>query len=353
MQMMQAQQQQQRERLAHAQQAAFEWKERQQRSLQRAKRPTDTMLPEGIAEVVVGDGVAQYKRMREVERRLDAVVVRKMLELQEQDGRVPSVPRRRTMRVWVTNTAENQPWQGSGLDENAFDFDTGADSRYRVKIVGKLVDEQDPEDEGDEDEAGRAAEAVARPTRFSSFFSRVTVDLDRAKQLQPDNANLIDWQRPAPGTEGYDVDGLEFERKGDENLQCTISLHRDEPDVFKLAAPLADLLDLPEGTRDQAVNGLWEYVRAFELPVDESKNVVQCDDALKNVRLAPHPTVPTNSLRSSTTRRCCCRACTTLCSRCSSLCRPSSCRTRSAWTPASSRPPTTRPPRRRRYTRSR
>jgi SWI/SNF-related matrix-associated actin-dependent regulator of chromatin subfamily D len=337
---------------------------RHERSLSAAKRPTDQTLPGGVEDNIVGDGVAQYKRMRDVERRLDAITMRKMMgieqevEMEEEIGPVNplmEVTRRqyRTMRIWITNTAENQPWQGTtSLDENAFDFNTGADPRYRVKIVGKIIDSEksdakgnghasagvDLDDEAlfddldsDSDEDAMDAEhekgvqletngtstadkshpeaQIAKilerlesknpPMKLSHCFERINVDYDRSQTLQTDTSNLVEWNRPenwnvANPPPGADFDTLEFERKSDENLHCTIHLHRQSHGLFKLSPLLADLLQMKEASRAEVIQALWQYIHLSRLPQEEDKGLVQCDEALKTVSTCPTLSIPTS-----------------------------------------------------------
>ena len=49
----------------------------------RATQPTDKTIPDGVEEVIIGDGVQRYKELREVERRLDATMTRKRLDIRE------------------------------------------------------------------------------------------------------------------------------------------------------------------------------------------------------------------------------------------------------------------------------
>ena len=49
----------------------------------RATRPTDRTIPDGIQDLILGDGVQQYKRLRDLERRLDATMMRKRLDLKD------------------------------------------------------------------------------------------------------------------------------------------------------------------------------------------------------------------------------------------------------------------------------
>ena len=277
----------------------------------RAEKPTDKNMPEGIEDLIVGDGVQQYKKLREMERRLDAVMMRKKLDLQDSLHR--SSKKQRTMRIWISNTVENQPWQGKDLDENAFDFNMGVEAMYRVKVEGRLLKDNEDDDaaekdsDDDEDQTspangkpadhdGDAPKPASKPhprerTKLAHFFKAITVDFDRSKNLQPDGTTQVEWRKPqlsanlATLPPAADFDSLEFERKSDENINCTINLFRDEtPERYQLSKELANVLDTTEADRASVVMGLWEYVKAMGLQQDEEKRSVLCDDRLKAVR---------------------------------------------------------------------
>ena len=276
----------------------------------RAKEPTDKNIPEGIEDIIIGDGVKEYKEMREIERRLDAIMMRKRLDLAE--TKPQSYERSRTLRIWISNTAENQPWQGRGLEEDAFDFNTGMDGSFKVKIEGRVLDDGETYADSDDDETAKEnghwedpdemdhdgpsestkkSSTKARP-KLSHFFKRITVEFDRSKNLQSDGMGAVEWKKPAnipsnattlPAT--ADFDALEFERKGDENVNCTISLYRDEsPECFAVSKDLMEIVDIEEGTRDRVVTGIWDYARALNLQQDDEKRLIQCDDRLRAVR---------------------------------------------------------------------
>ena len=275
----------------------------------RAKKPIDKNMPDGVEDVIIGDGVQQYKSLREVERKLDAAMVRKRLDLQS--ARYRRHERKRTLRIWISNTADNQPWQQGDLEENTFDFSSGINSTYKVKIEGRLLDDRSADydsDSDEDDETGKPngsdadamdhdrkdeADKAAKPTlprrKLSSFIKAMSVDFDRSKSLQPDITNAVEWEKP-PITNpqflppGADFDFLEFERKSDENINCTINLIRDEaPERFKLSKELADILDSEEETREGIIYGIWDYISLLNLQQDEEKRMIQCDDALRNV----------------------------------------------------------------------
>lgn len=68
-----------------AQQAAAV-QEREQ-AKRRSRRPMDKNIPEGVEEVIIGDGVQSYRELRNLERRLDAAMMRKKLDIQESVNR--------------------------------------------------------------------------------------------------------------------------------------------------------------------------------------------------------------------------------------------------------------------------
>ncbi|KAI9776162.1 MAG: SWI/SNF complex component snf12 [Geoglossum umbratile] len=293
---------------AQAQQAAAA----QERELakRRSRKPTDKNIPDGVEDVIVGDGVKRYRELRDVERKLDAAMMRKRLDIQDSVNR--NVKRYKTMRIWISNTAENQPWQANSLDENAFDFSTGIEATYKVRIEGRLLDDEDDnelsdiEDSEDENadkdddamdegnvEPKSKAKAKLPPQprkKLPHFFKSITVEFDRSKSLQPDATTQIEWKKPphqagAPNlTLAADFDCLEFERKGDENINCTINLVRDEnPDRLRLSKELAEVLDTDEETRAGVVMGIWEYVKTMGLQEDEEKRGVRCDERLRAI----------------------------------------------------------------------
>jgi SWI/SNF-related matrix-associated actin-dependent regulator of chromatin subfamily D len=250
-------------------------------------------MPEGLEDITIGEGVKQYKELRDVERKLDYAMMRKRLEIGDSLHRMNK--RHKTMRIWISNTAENQPWQERGFDADAFDFGTGMDGTYRVKIEGRLLDDesQDPtgdDDEKDEEESSsgpqtdESAEARRVPPRkrYSHFFKAITVEHEGSQPGMAAEAPQIEWKKQQGGA---DFDSLEFERKGDENINVTISLTRDEnPEKYRLSKALSDVLDTEEEDRNGAVLGIWDYVKAMGLQEDEEKRAVRCDDRLRAVR---------------------------------------------------------------------
>ncbi|KAK3067984.1 hypothetical protein LTS18_000858, partial [Coniosporium uncinatum] len=122
------------------QQVAAEEARKREYAKKVSRKPTDKNIPDGVEDIVIGDGVDRYRKLREVERRLDAVMMRKKLDIQDSVTR--GMRKYRTLRVWISNTAENQPWQQSNMDTDTFDFDD-SQATYKVKIEGRLLEEDD------------------------------------------------------------------------------------------------------------------------------------------------------------------------------------------------------------------
>lgn len=293
---------------AQQQQATHEELRRREAARRQARRPTDRGIPNELATVCIGDGVDRYRGLRDVERKLDAAMMQKRIDIFEDMN--TQMRREGTLRIWISNTAEGQPWQlmeegGEAMGEDGnFDFGENGQATYRVKIEGRLLEEQDesPEKDGDamdEDTQKQppppAAATGREKTKLSHFFKSITIDVDRPASLQPDGYSSIEWKRPSPQnptTSSTDsetsFDSLEFQRKGDEEMNITINLARDEtPERFKLSKPLANLLDTEEEDRAGVVAGIWEYVRAMGLQEDDESRRVVCDEQLQAVSNLP------------------------------------------------------------------
>ncbi|KAF2149350.1 hypothetical protein K461DRAFT_270954 [Myriangium duriaei CBS 260.36] len=273
-----------------------------------SKRPADRNIPNEIAEITIGDGVERYKKLRDMERRLDATMMHKRLDLTDPYRQRTEVEG--TLRIWISNTAEGQPWQlieegGSGLGEDGtFDFADNSQATYRVKIEGRLLDDPaDADDKKDQTENKMdqdGADTNSKPTvqrpRFSDFFERIKIDFDRAPSLQPDGMSSLEWKRPSndpaekarqaanPSASENSFDTLEFQRKGDEELNITVNLYRVyTPQRFALSKSLGDLLDVKEIDLASAIAGIWDYVRAHGLQEDDEHRRFICDDRLRSI----------------------------------------------------------------------
>ncbi|KXX81664.1 SWI/SNF and RSC complexes subunit ssr3 [Madurella mycetomatis] len=284
----------------------------------RSRKPTDKSLPDGVEETLVGEGdvALTYKNLRDLERRLDATMTRKRLDIVDSVSR--NAKRYKTLRIWISNTVEDQFWQTNGLNVDSFDFSSNLESSYRVKIEGRLLDDEDgsDEEEGEEGEEGEATtgeneadddkmetdspnKAKPKPgpakhgqrSRLSHFFKSLTVDFDRPRNGRQSADTSVEWKKPDRTPAGSvnlpamaDFDEITFKRNGDENTNITINLYRHEdPERFELSPELAEIIDMREATRQEAVMALWEYIKLMRLQEDEEKRNFRCDELLRRL----------------------------------------------------------------------
>ncbi|KAL3960479.1 hypothetical protein ACCO45_005596 [Purpureocillium lilacinum] len=298
----QAQMAQQQQAQAHANELAK----------RRSRKPTDKNMPDGVEDSIVDpESVQRYKDLRELERLLDATTTRKRLDISESVNRSHG-KLKKTLRIWITNSVEDQVWQGNGLNVDAFDFTPNMEASYRVKVEGRLLHDNDENEEGraaqesdstaqgstvqmDHDSDTKkldGATAKEAKHRFSHFFKAITVDFDRSR-FRNGAEQTVEWKKPESGPKSQaagassavtDFDELTFKRNGDENTNITINLFRQEfPERFLLSPELAEVVDMSEATQQEAVMALWEYIRFWGLQEDEEKRNFRCDEPLKKV----------------------------------------------------------------------
>ncbi|KAJ2968290.1 hypothetical protein NUW58_g10253 [Xylaria curta] len=268
----------------------------------RSRKPTDKNLPDGIDECTIGDVAQRYREFRDFERRLDATMTRKRLDIV--DAVTRSVKRWKTLRVWITNTAEDQIWQGDGINPDTFDFSSNLEPTYRVKIEARLLDDDDDLDNDDATEGAKSGaddpdrmeedgptdqkSTTVKPPRyrFSHFFKALHVDFPASRGVAEQS---VEWKKPervggSPNLPAAaDFDELTFKRHGDENLNITINLIRhEEPERYALSPQLEDIVDMREATRQEIVMGVWEYIKMMGLQEDEEKRHFRCDDLLRS-----------------------------------------------------------------------
>ncbi|KAJ8123202.1 hypothetical protein O1611_g9650 [Lasiodiplodia mahajangana] len=266
----------------------------------RSRKPTDKNLPDGVDDYIVGDVGVRYRELRDFERRLDATMTRKRLDIV--DAVTRSVKRWKTLRIWITNTAHDQIWQGHGLNVDTFDFNSNSEPTYRVKIEARLLDDDndldndeghettkttDDADRMDEDGPADAESKTAKPPRyrFSHFFKAFHVE------FPPNRRGIeqsVEWKKPervggSPNLPAAaDFDELTFKRHGDENLNIIINLIRhEEPERYAISPALQDIIDMREATRQEIVMGVWEYIKMMGLSEEDEKRSFRCDGLLR------------------------------------------------------------------------
>lgn len=113
--------------------------------------------------------------------------------------------------------------------------------------------------------------------KFTSFFKSIIVELDRDPDMFPEgnitevsvnwvllnkrhsNPSFFQWHKQASST---DSDGIELKRKGDVAVNARIILVPDfNPNKYKVASGLSDLIMLKLATKPHVITEVWNYVK--------------------------------------------------------------------------------------------
>ncbi|CAJ1787515.1 unnamed protein product [Sphenostylis stenocarpa] len=220
-------------------------------------KPNEKQLPEKASAILPES--ALYTQLLDVEARVDAALARKKVDIQEAMKNPPCI--QKTLRIFVFNTFANQ-----SVDSNT--------PTWTLKIVGRIL-----EDGEDPEQPGVAAHRMPPLyPKFSAFFKRVTISLD--KRLYPDN-HIITWEnsRSSATHEGFEV-----KRKGDKEFPAQIRLEMNYvPEKFMLSPALREVLGIQVDTRARIVSAIWHYVKARKLQNHNDPSYFHCDQALQKV----------------------------------------------------------------------
>ncbi|XP_037869343.1 brahma-associated protein of 60 kDa isoform X2 [Bombyx mori] len=224
-----------------------------QPSAKRKKRLADKILPQKVRDLVPESQA--YMDLLAFERKLDATIMRKRLDIQEALKR--PMKQKRKLRIFISNTF--YPGQG----DNAV-------PSWELRVEGRLLDDS----KNDPNKVKR---------KFSSFFKSLVIELDK-DLYGPDN-HLVEWHRTVTTQE---TDGFQVKRPGYKNVRCTILLLLDyQPLQFKLDQRLARLLGVHTQTRPVIVNALWQYVKTHRLQDPHEREYIACDRYLEQIFGAP------------------------------------------------------------------
>ncbi|WFD03542.1 non-specific serine/threonine protein kinase [Malassezia obtusa] len=281
-------------------------------------RPTDRSLPPSLKRQVKESAV--YADLQRVERKLDWTIARKRAELMDSMGKPPKV--KRTLRIFVSNTCANQPFQleakegaeeieGEDLDAQKKERAAQEVPSWTLRVEGRLLDPSF------RSRAGAALSAQATASRigahkFSNLIKSCVVEFERDPALYPDGGqgDIVEWHRPAPsvapqppvpGTGGSTatehplihssepaLDGFEVKRTGSVPVKAKIVLYPlYVPERYSVSQPLAQLLDVQEETRAGVLSALWGYIKSRRLLDENDHRVVRLDAPLQALFRTP------------------------------------------------------------------
>ncbi|KAL3123262.1 hypothetical protein niasHT_006805 [Heterodera trifolii] len=235
-----------------------------------------------------------YVGLLSYEQKLDAIISRKKMEIQEALKRPMKIKRK--LRIYISHSFIQ-------AREPEREGDEGVIPMWELRVEGQLLD---PSQQQQNDAPSSAASSqhsgissavssaiplsAQRPLplavqkrKFSSFFKSLVIELDK-NIYGPDN-HLVEWHRTPQTNE---TDGFQVKRPGNMDVKCTILLLLDhQPMKFKLHPRLAKLLGIPMETRSKIIEALWQYIKTHKLQDPVDHDVIICDHFLEQVFNCP------------------------------------------------------------------
>ncbi|MCP8719223.1 MAG: hypothetical protein M5F18_08005 [Asgard group archaeon] len=224
-------------------------------------QPTDvTITPELYDKVT---NLEEYKKLKEAEKKLDLLIARKSLDFQaiQQRSIHPNEykPSTGTLRIFIYNTCENQPWQKQLLQERGLPLPdpTATESSWTLRIEGRFISDN-PEEQ----------EQINENFKFSSFLSAISVDLipnSNYPNLQESQSHIVEWRDDGPAANKHPAsvsfDGLDIKRNGFDNIHAKIALLvKSYSNKFKLSEEMSRFVGKQECTQQELMYIIWQYV---------------------------------------------------------------------------------------------
>uniref|UniRef100_A0A182J3D2 DM2 domain-containing protein n=1 Tax=Anopheles atroparvus TaxID=41427 RepID=A0A182J3D2_ANOAO len=230
------------------------------------KKLADKILPQKVRDLVPESQA--YMDLLAFERKLDATIMRKRLDIQEALKR--PMKQKRKLRIFISNTfypSRDPPDAGVDPNQQMPGDGSGTVASWELRVEGRLL----------EDGSKNDPNKVKR--KFSSFFKSLVIELDK-DLYGPDN-HLVEWHRTHTTQE---TDGFQVKRPGDRNVRCTILLLLDyQPLQFKLDPRLARLLGVHTQTRPVIISALWQYIKTHRLQDAHEREYIVCDKYLEQI----------------------------------------------------------------------
>ncbi|TGZ50372.1 hypothetical protein DBV15_11457, partial [Temnothorax longispinosus] len=247
------------QRIPMSQQKPYFWNSDFSHSTSKKKKKlADKILPQKVRDLVPESQA--YMDLLAFERKLDATIMRKRLDIQEALKR--PMKQKRKLRIFISNTFYPAKEAGEGEE--------GSVASWELRVEGRLLDDT----KNDPNKVKR---------KFSSFFKSLVIELDK-DLYGPDN-HLVEWHRTLTTQE---TDGFQVKRPGDKNVRCTILLLLDyQPLQFKLDPRLARLLGVHTQTRPVIISALWQYIKTHKLQDSHEREFINCDKYLEQIFACP------------------------------------------------------------------
>ncbi|KAK4688672.1 SWI/SNF-related matrix-associated actin-dependent regulator of chromatin subfamily D, partial [Tremellales sp. Uapishka_1] len=295
----------------------------------RSKHHRPPLPPPHVLATLVPDSPA-FADLMKIEQKLDWTLLRKRAEINDALGRPTRV--KRTLRVFVSNTAHDQPWQTeyvqgeeestpgpststpmspsitASVPQDAGGAATGT-SAMAVEDVNMADISAPPQPSGGipkeallgKDVDVNTGKGIAgwvlriegrlldsgnnrldkQKQKFSTFIKTAFVEFDHREPPTYPEGNMVEWH-PQPLQPA--LDGFEVLRRGDVDVNCRIILHiAQQPDRFRVLPALAGLIAMKEGTRAEVMAAVWKLVKIVGAQDKEDGTVIRPVGGLERI----------------------------------------------------------------------
>ena len=196
------------------------------------------------------------------------MLMRKRLDIQEAVTRPQKS--KKILRLFISNTASDQPWQNS-IQDPSNDSDV-LPPNWTLRIEGRLVDPF-------------VKNTSKQPPlkKMTHFIRSAVVELKRDPELYGQEKNVVEWHKQQQPQQP-EIDGFEIKRLGDESVPCRIMLKLDYfPDKFRLSPALSKLLQMQFETRQTVIMALWQYIKKHRLQDGQDRRMINTNEAMRSV----------------------------------------------------------------------
>ncbi|KAI9138018.1 hypothetical protein BKA69DRAFT_1177715 [Paraphysoderma sedebokerense] len=236
--------------------------------------PQSLTLPPSLATTIPESNL--YNRLTDMEKKIDATILRKKLDAQEILGK--SIKTKRTLRLFISNYADHP---------NIREFDADdVPPNWTLRIEGRLL----------EPATKSKSSSALPPRKLSHFLKSVVIEAEK----ENGSSEVVEWRKSTTATP---FDGLELKRSftlspsamTSPNFRTRIIITLDHgPEKFKISDDLAAILDFDVSgvpkisvdqckTKKEVVVGIWGYVKHHNLQDQDDKRIVNCDEKLAKI----------------------------------------------------------------------
>ena len=214
-----------------------------------------------------------YSQLLSFERRVDAVMARRHIMVQECLRK--NKTEASTLRIFVFSSVDDHDREGG---ESEGDGARATGETWTLHIQGRLLG-------GSED--APLSENLSREPPLSTFIRRLEVDVGDdtgAGPSYPGAAGKVAWENSLE-KDSRPIHGFEIKRHSvGRDVPITIRLYPSQtPERYRVSPEIAAVTGREEDTKAHVITGIWEYIKLNGLQSEDDPSTITCDSKLKAI----------------------------------------------------------------------